>query len=145
MRDQRRDPRRARAPGTSPRERAPGSASRRQAELRRHILIAAEIIAAAKAADQGALADAQARWRQNADTIAALLNRVNPRHWKRAAPRAMLGEHLRLATDEAVARLQGDWEADVRAYDRVHRHALGMADALSAGLIAQLPSRFRAA
>ena len=29
------------------------------------------------------------------------------------------------------------------AYDRVHAHALGMADALSAGLLAQFPQRFR--
>ena len=40
------------------------------AELRKHILIAADVIAAAKAGDQAKLADAQARWEQNADDIA---------------------------------------------------------------------------
>ena len=43
----------------------------------------------------------------------------------------MLNEHLRLTTEEVVARLQGKWAADVAAYDRIHHHALGMADTLS--------------
>jgi hypothetical protein len=113
------------------------------AELRRHILIAADLIAAAKAGDRAKLADAQARWAANADDIATLLNRANPRFWKCGVLRAMLGVHLRLTTEEAVARLRADWAADVAAYDKVHRHALGMADALSSGLVRQFPRRFR--
>ena len=113
------------------------------AELRRHILIAADVIAAAKSGDGAKLAAEQARWQRNADDIAALLNRVNPQHWKRAAVRSMLNEHLRLTTQEVVARLQGDWTADVAAYDRIHRHALMMADTLSTGLVKQFPGRFR--
>jgi hypothetical protein len=112
------------------------------AKLRKHILIAADLIGAAKAGDQARVKAEQARWEQNADDIAALLNKVNPRQWKRAALRAMLGEHLRLTTQEVVARLNADWRADVAAYDRIHHHALGMADALSAGLTAQFPGRF---
>jgi hypothetical protein len=112
-------------------------------ELRRHILIAAELVTAAKAGDQAKAADAQGRWAANAHDIAVLLNRANPRHWKLAAVEAMLGEHLRLTTEEAVARLQGDWAADVAAYDRVHAHALAMADTLSSGLVKQFPRRFR--
>jgi hypothetical protein len=113
------------------------------AELRRHILIAADVIAAAKSGDGAKLAAEQARWQRNADDIAALLNRVNPRYWKRAAVRSMLNEHLRLTTQEVVARLQGNWTADVAAYDRIHRHALMMADTLSTGLVKQFPGRFR--
>lgn len=112
-------------------------------ELRRHILIAAEVVAAAKAGDEAALADAQARWQQNADDIAQILASVNPRHWKLGTMKRELGVHLRLTTDEVVARLQGDWEADVAAYDRVHRHALHFADLLSTGLVKQFPNRFR--
>jgi hypothetical protein len=113
-------------------------------ELRTHILVAADVIAAAKAGDRAPLAEAQARWRQNADDIATLLNGANPQHWQLGALKAMLGEHLRLTTQEAVARLQGKWAADVAAYDRIHRHALHMADTLAAGLVAQFPGRFRA-
>ena len=111
--------------------------------LREHILIAADIIAAAKAGDQTALADAQARWTVNADEIAAFLAAANPRAWGQDEMRTMLHEHLRLTTDEAVARLQGDWAADVAAYDEIHHHALHLADLLSSGLVAQFPQRFR--
>jgi hypothetical protein len=113
------------------------------AELRKHILIAADVIAAAKAGDQAKLAQEQARWKENAGDIAALLSKVNPRFWKEGALTSMLLVHLRLTTDEVVARLRERWAAEVGAYDRVHRHALGMADALSAGIIGQFPGRFR--
>jgi hypothetical protein len=110
--------------------------------LRDHILIAADIIAAAKAGDQTAVADAQARWTANVGEIAAFLAAANPRSWDLDEMKAMLDEHLRLTTDEAVARLQGDWAADVAAYDQIHAHALGMADMLSNGIIKQFPKRF---
>jgi hypothetical protein len=112
------------------------------AELRKHILIAADLIAAAKAGDRKRLGAEQARWERNADDIAALLHGLNPSRWKLATLRAILGEHLRLTTQEVVARLEADWEADVAAYDRIHHHALGMADVLSTGLAAQFPARF---
>jgi hypothetical protein len=111
--------------------------------LRQHILIAADLIAAAKTGDQAKVAAEQARWQANAGDIATFLSKANPRQWKRSDVRAMLNEHLRLTTDEVVARLQGKWAADVAAYDRIHHHALGMADTLSAGLVAQFPARFR--
>jgi hypothetical protein len=113
------------------------------AELRRHILIAAEVIAAAKAGDQAKLTDARARWSRNGDDIAAVLNSVNPRFWRLGAMKAELRTHLRLTTDEAVARLQGNWAADVAAYDRIHDHALHLADLLSSGVVRQFPQRFR--
>jgi hypothetical protein len=112
-------------------------------KLREHILIAADLIAAAKAGDQAKVAAEQERWRRNAREIAAFLSRANPRNWKRAVLTAMLYEHLRLTTAEVVARLKGDWNADVASYDRIHLHALGMADALSTGIVKQFPRRFR--
>ena len=112
------------------------------AELRKHILIAADVIAAAKAGDQAKLADAQARWRSNANDIAALLASVNPRYWKLARMKAEMSKHLALTTQEAVARLQGRWAADVAAYDQVHHHILHMSDLLADGLVKQFPNRF---
>jgi len=111
--------------------------------LREHILIAADVIAAAKAGDSAKLADAQARWTHNADQIAAALHDVNPRFWKLAEMKAEMHMHLALTTQEAVAHLQDDWTGDVAAYDRVHLHILHMADVLSQGVIGQFPKRFR--
>jgi hypothetical protein len=110
--------------------------------LRTHILIAADVIAAAKAGDKAKLADAQARWVKNADEIAAVLNSVNPRYWKLGTMKAEMHMHLNLTTAEAVARLQGKWGADVAAYDKVHNHILHMSDLLSEGIVRQFPSRF---
>jgi hypothetical protein len=122
-----------------------GSAAGKQLTglLRQHILIAADLIAAAKAGDQAKVAAAQARWQANADQIAAFLSHANPRAWKLAATKAMMREHLKLTTNEVVARLQGRWAADVAAYDAIHRQALHMADMLSSGIVQQFPRRFR--
>jgi hypothetical protein len=111
--------------------------------LREHILIAADLIAAAKAGDNGKLADAQARWLTNADQIAALLHGANPRYWPLGVIKAEMRMHLKLTTEEAVAHLHGRWNADVVAYDKVHRHILHMSDLLSDGLLKQFPKRFR--
>ncbi len=112
-------------------------------QLRQHIVIAADLVAAAKAGDETKLSDAQARWHENADDIAGVLASVNPRHWKLAKMKSELRMHLKLTTEEAVARLQGNWNADVTAYDKIHRHALHFSDLLSAGLVKQFPKRFR--
>ncbi|HEU4450628.1 MAG TPA: hypothetical protein VFR63_11700 [Gaiellaceae bacterium] len=111
--------------------------------LREHILIAADVLAAAKAGDADALADAQDRWYANADEIAAFLAAADPRNWPEAEMRAMLREHLDLTTQEAVARLTGDWDADIAAYDAIHGQALEMADMLSTAIVDRFPKRFR--
>ena len=111
--------------------------------LREHIFIAADVLAAAKAGDATALADAQARWYANGNEIAAFLAAANPRNWPLAEMQAMMREHLDITTAEAVARLTGDWEADIAAYDRIHEQALEMADMLSVGIVRQFPQRFR--
>jgi hypothetical protein len=111
--------------------------------LREHILIAADLIAAARAGDEPGVAEAQSRWTANADEIAAFLAGANPRSWDLDEMKTMLHEHLRLTANEAIARIQGDWAADVAAYDEIHLQALGMADMLSNGIIKQFPARFR--
>ena len=110
--------------------------------LREHILVAADLIAAAKAGDTAKLATEQAAWQRNADAIAAFLNRANPGAWKLGEMKTMLHGHLALTTQEVVARLQGNWITDVRAYDAIVKQALGMADMLSEGIVHQFPGRF---
>ena len=111
--------------------------------LREHILIAVDVLTAAKAGDTAGLTRAQARWTRNADQIADFLSSANPTAWPRAEMRGMMRHHLKLTTDEAVARLTGDWSADVRAYGKIQTQILDMADMLSAGIISQFPQRFR--
>jgi hypothetical protein len=111
--------------------------------LKDHILISADVVAAAKANDQAKLADANKRWSANADQIADFLSKANPKSWPKGEMRQMMHDHLRLTTDEAVARLHGDWAGDVKAYDAVQQQILNMADMLSAGIINQFPKQFK--
>jgi hypothetical protein len=111
--------------------------------LRDHILIAAEILQAAKSNDTTTLNDAITRWYANADDIAVFLNNANPKNWPLDEMKAMMREHLDLTLEEAVAYLHGDHAASIAAYDQIHLQALDMADMLSAGIIEQFPSRFK--
>ena len=111
--------------------------------LHDHITIAGEILAALKTGDSAALADAQERWYANAHDIAVFLSTANPANWPLDEMDQMLKDHLDATTAEAVARFQSDWSGDVAAYDNVHTQALGMADMLSNGIIAQFPAKFR--
>ena len=58
--------------------------------LREHILVAADVIAAARAKDTRKLAGEQAAWQRNADEIAVFLNGANPGSWKLGEMKAML-------------------------------------------------------
>ena len=111
--------------------------------LKEHITTAAEVVTAAKANDTAKLADANRRWFANADEIAAFLSGANPKSWPAAEMKQMMHDHLNLTTAEAVARLKGDWAADIAAYDRVHEQILHMADMLSAGIVSQFPKQFK--
>jgi hypothetical protein len=111
--------------------------------LKDHILGAVAVLQAAKAGDQDAIAKAVSAWYANGDDIAGFLHRANPRQWSRADMRTMMKEHLDETLKEAQDRLAGDFAADIRDYEAVHRHILEMADMLSSGIIAQFPGRFR--
>ena len=111
--------------------------------LREHILIAAEILQAAKSGDTAALDDAVTRWYANADEIAVFLNSANPDNWPLEEMKSMMREHLDLTLDEATAQLDGDYEASIAAYDDVHLQALAMADMLSEGIIEQFHNKFK--
>jgi hypothetical protein len=110
--------------------------------LTEHIALAAEAIAKAKAGDNAGLQTALDAWYANADAIARLLADANPRNWPFAEMRAHMREHLDLTLEEAVARLHGDYKADIAAYDKVHSQILEMSDMLADGIIADFPGRF---
>ncbi len=108
--------------------------------LREHIIGAADLLVAAKTG-VGFDAAHQA-WYANGDEIGAFLATANPGSWDRAEMQEMMRDHLDLTLDEAVARLSGDYVADVVAYDTIHAQILHMADMLSDGIVAQFPRTF---
>ena len=109
--------------------------------LKQHILIAVDLVTAAKAGDQAKVADADRRWHANADDLTTFLSGANP-NWPKATVLSMLNQHLALTTQEATARIQGRWSDDAATFDSIFNQILGMADALSDGIVKQFPNRF---
>jgi len=112
--------------------------------LKAHITGAVRVVDAAKANDKPALKVASENWSANAIEIADFLSKANP-NWPRATLVDLMKEHLSTTTDEVTARLKKDWNADIKAFDKVYDHILMTSDALSAGIIKQFPDRFDAA
>ena len=111
--------------------------------LRAHILGAVALLQAAKAGDNAALTRAHDAWYANGNDIADFLSGANPRNWPRGEMRTMMRTHLDETLKEAVDRLNGRFDADIRDYDAIHRTILEMADMLSDGIVARFPGRFR--
>ena len=109
--------------------------------LRDHILVAADLVKAAKAGDAAAQDRATRKWYGNADDIAAFLSAANP-HWPRKTLENILHGHLAMTTDAIVAKLHRDTAGAIAAYDKGHEHMLMLADAISLGIVQQFPRRF---
>jgi hypothetical protein len=111
--------------------------------LKEHILGAADLLAAAKANDQAKIATQKARWYRNADDIASFLSTANPKNWPLADMKAGMKMHLDLTLQEALDRFGGKYVEDIKDYDRVHEHILGLADLLTNGIAAQFPDKVK--
>jgi phage terminase Nu1 subunit (DNA packaging protein) len=110
--------------------------------LRDHIMIAAEVVKAAKTGNDVDLTKAQAKWTANADEIAGFLSGANP-YWMKKDMEEMLHKHLEYTTGEVVSRLKKDWAADIGYYDKGHKHMLMFADVLTMGIEKQFPDKFK--
>jgi hypothetical protein len=111
--------------------------------LKSHITGAVALLGAAKSGDDAAIDRAAKAWYRNGDQIADFLHAANPRAWSKKAVRKMMKSHLDQTLSEAQHRLTHRYAADIRDYDRIHRHILVMADTLSEGIMRQFPGRFR--
>jgi hypothetical protein len=110
--------------------------------LRNHIMIAADLVGAAKAGNKPATDSLNKKWRANAEQIAVFLHTANPKHWPEPTLRTAMYTHLDQTLSEATHRLKGDYAADIKDYDAVVNHILAMADILSDGIVAQFPGKF---
>ena len=110
--------------------------------LKEHITIAADLLTAAKTGDTDGFGTANELWYQNGNDIAAFLNSANPDHFELGDWQQMMKSHLDLTLEEAVARLNKDYTADVIAYDKVYAELMMMADMLAEGIALQFPDKF---
>jgi hypothetical protein len=113
--------------------------------LRDHILVAADIVGAAKAGKSAQVDSLNRKWQGNADEIAVFLNSANPKNWPLATLKSALRTHLDQTLTEATHQLKGDYAAGVKDFDAIEKHMLMIADILSDGIIAQFPQKFSAA
>jgi len=111
--------------------------------LKQHILIAVDLVAAAKSGNDSDFATHDQRWTQNAAEIASFLGSANS-YWPEKVVVDLLSLHLSLTKDEAVARLQKDYERDAEIFDQILTEILTLADALSEGIVKQFPEKFAA-
>lgn len=101
-----------------------------------HLLIAAQLVNAAKSGDTAQVDIQRRRWYTNAENIARFLVSIN-RLWSEAQWRNLLFEHLRMTENEAVFILTGQYENGIKEYDRIQAEALMMADVMTCGIIRQ--------
>lgn len=112
--------------------------------LKDHILIAADLVGAAKAGNTARVDSLNRKWGTNADDIAAFLNSANPTHWPAPTLKAAMHKHLDQTLTEATDQLKGNYAASVKDFDAIEMHILAMADILSDGIIGQFPQKFAA-
>lgn len=109
--------------------------------LNQHILIAVDLVAAARTGDKERFAEEDSRWDANAADIAEFLAGANP-NWPQKDVHDLIAQHLQLTRDEVVARLSKDWAKDVAAFDDIMTEILTLADTLSDGIVRQFPEKF---
>ena len=110
--------------------------------LKQHIMIAVDLVEAAKSGDDAKFEENDRKWTENADEIAGLLSSANPDNWPKADVFDLLMQHLNLTKGEVVARLQSKWNDDVEAFDQIFTEILTVADVLADGVIKQFPEKF---
>ncbi len=110
--------------------------------LRNHLVLAADLVKAAKAGDKNVAAQTEKQWYDNARDIAAFLASINP-YWSRQEWEKMLFDHLALVKNEAVFMLTKEYQKGIDLYDEMERQAMMMADTMTEGIVKQFPGRFR--
>ena len=101
-----------------------------------HLLIAADLVLAAKNKDMVKANEAREKWYQNADDIASFLAEINP-HWEFEKWKKLFYHHLQMTEEEATLRLERKYAEDVAIYDQIEEEALEMADYMFEGTIRQ--------
>ena len=111
--------------------------------LKEHIVIAADLLKAAKANNEGDFKTINTKWFKNADDIATFLSVANQKYWPLDDMKKMMHDHLDLTTQEAVARLKKDYKTDIVAFDKARAELMEMSDMLAVGIIKQFPEKFK--
>lgn len=107
-----------------------------------HIVVAGDILIAARDGNTSGFNEAKLKWYQNGEEIAVFLNSANPENWILEHMAQHMNDHLDFTLGEAVAHLQGDYSAEIEFYDKVYEQLMHMADSFADGIAKQFPKMF---
>ncbi len=105
-------------------------------QLQQAVTDAAATVTAALANDSAGFAASKAAWYADADQTATFLAGANP-NWKQSDLQVALHTCIDDALADATAQMKADWPTDVTDADTLRGQARGVADVLSAGVVAQ--------
>jgi hypothetical protein len=109
--------------------------------LTEHILIAVDIIEDVKAENVTQQEADEERWNENADDIASFLADANP-NLPEATVKEALYMHLAMTKEEVVARVNGNYTADIETFDSIYDQILVLSDVISDSIVEQFPEEF---
>lgn len=110
--------------------------------LKEHIVIAGKLVDAVKVTDSANIEKYNKEWYKNADDMINYINSLNPSLTKDGL-KDLFYTHLKVTTDEVLARANKDWKKDIEAYDKGEEHIIHLADALTEGIINQFLKKFK--
>ena len=102
--------------------------------LKNNITMSKNFIKARKAGDTSMDLDAEDGLKDNAVSIAGFLNGLNP-NWSHKLLETVLLDYIRLLKEETIAHLNKNSDADLAAHEKIQKHALKIADALTDGIV----------
>jgi len=111
--------------------------------LKQHIMIAVDLIEAAKSGDKTKFGKFDQAWTNNAEEIATFLSGAN-QYWPKKDVLDLLRLHLELTKGDVVARMERNFDQDVKSVDEIFTEILTLADALADGIVRQFPDKFAA-
>jgi hypothetical protein len=76
-------------------------------------------------------------WHLSSEEFADFLSKADP-NWSRVT----LVDMTSATIDDVVARLRGNWENELLAFDAVYKYVARISDALSGGTIERFPQQF---
>lgn len=109
--------------------------------LTEHLLIAAEIVKAAKKGDTASVDMLNTKWYKNADDIADFLSSINE-YWDRRDVQRMMYKHLDLLKSNVMNMIENRYEESIKTFDQIQKQALQMADTYTEGIIKKFPNKF---
>ena len=108
--------------------------------LKEHIGIAGRIIQAIK--DGTSTTDLETLWQSNAESIATLLDSLDPENWPKDVVLGLLKDHMACTLEDAKQRKAKEWTKEFAAHDECQKGIEALACAMADGIVAKFPEAF---